>query len=429
MFWSPHARHLTSMWSKPKAVRNIIPALVILTALAGGVVVAGPARADEAAENKLRQVERELQRRADHQKTLETEAKHLKRDITSMRNSLIGAAATVQKFEDLVSNVEAQLAGLSAEERRKSEDLQARRAELSDTLGTLARLSRQPPEALIASPGSPLQSIRGSLVLAAVIPRLEERADALAAELTSLRKLRAEIGTKRTRLASANDNLTKERKALNRLLKRTGRRRSIALQESAEEMKRMARLATEAKDLRALMGKLHEEAQRQALLGRDDASQFQPPTSTPFSAERGRLPLPARGRIVLGYDQRNAAGRKSRGLTISTRPGAPVVAPYDGRIVYAGPFRSYGLLLIIGHGEGYHTLIAGMSRVDGVVGQWLLAGEPIGQMSDNGLGEGIDDSSSLNTSPARGGTPPALYLELRHNGEPINPQRWLVASE
>ncbi len=409
---------------KPRSLGGL---LCLALVVAGMTVV--PARADQDADDKLRDVERELQRRADHQKTLQIEAKHLKRDITTMRKSLIGAAATVQKYEDLVSNVEAQLAGLTAEEHRKSEDLQSRRAELGDMLGTLARLTRQPPEALIASPSSPLHAIRGSLVLSAVIPRLKERADALAAELASLRKLRGEIGAKRTRLASANDSLSKEQEALNRLLKRTGRRHSIALQESAEEMKRMTRLAAEAKDLRSLMGKLQEEAQRQALLGRDDASQLQPPTSTPFSAERGRLPLPARGRIILGYDQRNAAGRKSRGLTISTRPGAPIVAPYDGRIVYAGPFRSYGLLLIIGHGEGYHTLIAGMSRVDGVVGQWLLAGEPIGQMSDNGLGEEVDESSSNNASPARGGKPPALYLELRHNGEPINPQRWLMASD
>lgn len=399
------------------------PATLLSAALIVGALTGTPARSDEAAEDKLRQVERELQRRRDHQKTLESQAKSLKGDIRTMRQSLIGAAATVQRFEDLVSNVEAQLAGLSAEERRKSEDLASRRAELADTLGTLARLTRQPPEALIASPGSPLQSIRGSLVLSAVIPGLEARADSLSAELAALRNLRTEIGAKRARLAAANVDLSKERRALNRLLKRTGRRRAIALQESAAEKRRMARLAAEAKDLRALMHKLEEEAQRQARLEAGDDSRLQPPTSTPFSAERGRLPLPARGRIVLGYGQRNQAGRKSKGLTISTRPGAPVVAPYDGRIVYAGPFRSYGLLLIIGHGEGYHTLIAGMSRVDGVVGQWLLAGEPVGQMSD------ADFSDSNSASPETGGEPPALYLELRRNGEPINPLRWLAESD
>jgi len=381
------------------------------------------ARADEAAQKKLRQVERELQQRQDHQRNLETRAKRLKQDITSMRKSLIGAAATVQEFEDLVSSVEGQLAALSAEERRKSQDLVNRRASLADTLGTLARLSRQPPEALFATPGSPLQTIRSSLVLSAVIPKLEARADRLAAELASLRNLRAEIGVKRARLAVANEDLSKERLALNRLLKRTGRRRSITLQQSRTEKRRMARLAAEAKDLRALMHKLAEEEQRQALAGSDAEGRLQPPTSSPFSAELGRLPLPARGRIVLGYGQRNKAGVKSRGLTISTRPGAPVVAPYDGRVVYAGPFRSYGLLLIIGHGEGYHTLIAGMSRVDGVVGQWLLAGEPVGQMDDGTTGE------SVNESPVKRDKSRALYLELRRNGEPINPQRWLASKD
>jgi septal ring factor EnvC (AmiA/AmiB activator) len=410
----------------PKLRRNKGFSPVLAASLAGLLLafaaLGGGALADQDAEDKLRQVERELQRRRDHRKDLEREARRLKGDITSMRRSLIGAAATVQRFEDLVSSVEAQLTALSAEERRKSEDLASRRSELTETLGTLARLTRQPPEALIASPGSPLQSIRGSMVLSAVIPILRARADSLSAELASLHNLRTEIGAKRARLATANDDLRKERRALDRLLKRTGRRRAITLQESAKEKRRMARLAAEAKDLRTLMRNLEEEAQRQARLGGDDG-RLQPPTSSPFSAQRGRLPLPARGRIVLRYGQRNQVGLKSKGLTISTRPGAPVVAPYDGRIVYAGPFRSYGMLLIIRHGEGYHTLIAGMSRVDGIVGQWLLAGEPIGQMSEKGLGGG------KNTSPGKGIMSPTLYLELRHNSEPINPERWLAASD
>ena len=421
MSWQANVEPRLKMRQKfrpDKALAGFLLALIVASS------IAFPVSADEAAEEKLRQVERELQQRRDHQKDLDTKAQRLKRELKTMRQSLIGAAATVQEFEDLVSNVEAQLAGLSAEERRKTADLANRRAELSVTLGTLARLTRQPPEALIASPGSPVQSIRGSLILSAIIPKLKERADRLAAELSSLRSLRAEIGTKRARLASVNDDLSKERKALNRLLKRTGRRRAITLAESRTEKRRMARLAAEAKDLRSLMQRIEEEEdRRQALLSADDDSRLQPPTSTPFSAERGRLPLPARGRIVLGYGQRNKAGIKSRGLRILTRAGAPVVAPYDGRIVYAGPFRSYGLLLIIGHGEGYHTLIAGMSRVDGVVGQWLLAGEPIGQMSDN------DTDDNHNASPDSGGKPPALYLELRRNGEPINPLRWLIASD
>jgi septal ring factor EnvC (AmiA/AmiB activator) len=98
----------------------------------------------------------------------------------------------------------------------------------------------------------------------------------------------------------------------------------------------------------------------------------------------------------------------ARGIVLETRPGAQVIAPYDGQVVFAGPFRGYGLLLIIEHAEGYHTLLAGMARVDSAVGQHLLVGEPVGVM---GQAEGK----------------PRLYVELRHNGQPVNPLPWLTA--
>ncbi|OIR06236.1 murein hydrolase activator EnvC precursor [mine drainage metagenome] len=128
----------------------------------------------------------------------------------------------------------------------------------------------------------------------------------------------------------------------------------------------------------------------------------------PFAQAEGRMPFPARGAIVRHFGQRDASGAPSRGITIATRPDAQVVAPYDGQIVFAGPFRDYGLLLIIEHTEGYHTLLAGLARIDGRVGQHLLAGEPVGVMG-------------------RSGGKPLLYVELRHDGQPVNPLPWLTA--
>ena len=97
----------------------------------------------------------------------------------------------------------------------------------------------------------------------------------------------------------------------------------------------------------------------------------------------------------------------SKGLTIAARPGATVVSPFDGTVIaFAGPFRGYGELLIIEHTEGYHTLLAGLGRIDGTVGQRVLAGEPVGLMGDEKAA--------------------ALYVELRRDGQPINPLPWLA---
>ncbi|HIJ63385.1 MAG TPA: peptidoglycan DD-metalloendopeptidase family protein [Rhodospirillaceae bacterium] len=132
------------------------------------------------------------------------------------------------------------------------------------------------------------------------------------------------------------------------------------------------------------------------------------PSGRPFAQAHGEMPFPARGKIVMRFGQTTELGQPSKGLGIETRPGAQVVAPYDGQVVFSGPFRGYGLLLIIEHGEGYHTLLAGVARLDAAVGQHLLAGEPIGIM-------GQPESR------------PLLYVELRHNGQPVNPLPWLTA--
>ncbi|MFP6745052.1 MAG: peptidoglycan DD-metalloendopeptidase family protein, partial [Alphaproteobacteria bacterium] len=124
---------------------------------------------------------------------------------------------------------------------------------------------------------------------------------------------------------------------------------------------------------------------------------------------RGELPMPVRGRLQSLFGD-TSNGVKSKGISIVTRGGAQVVTPYDGEVVFAGPFRGYGQLLIIEHGKGYHTLLAGFSRIDSILGQWLLAGEPVGVM---GWG-------------SNGG--PVLYIELRRDGVAINPLPWLAVS-
>lgn len=152
-----------------------------------------------------------------------------------------------------------------------------------------------------------------------------------------------------------------------------------------------------------------EQATREAQKVQDAKAQYdQQIALTSFSKAQGGMPFPARGDIVVKFGEDNTLGVPSKGLTIETRPDAQVIAPYEGRVVFAGPFRGYGLLLIIEHSEGYHTLLAGMSRIDSNVGQHILVGEPVGTM-------GQSESK------------PFLYVELRHNGQPINPLPWLTA--
>ena len=139
----------------------------------------------------------------------------------------------------------------------------------------------------------------------------------------------------------------------------------------------------------------------------------------PFSAARAKLPLPAQGRRVLAYGEKTQFGGQSKGVVIETRTSAQVTAPCDGWVVYAGEFRSYGQLLIINAGDGYHILLAGMSQIDVQPGQFVLAAEPVGTMS----GGPKASSSSAQTNA------PVLYVEFRKDGRPIDPDPWWVAGQ
>ena len=123
------------------------------------------------------------------------------------------------------------------------------------------------------------------------------------------------------------------------------------------------------------------------------------------------MTFPVIGRINQHYGSNQLAGGTRKGIRIESSPGAQVVTPYNGRIVFAGPFRGYGRLLIIEHGRGYHSLLAGMARINVSVGQWLLSGEPVADMG----------------KPLSGR--PNLYMEFRVNGQPVNPNPWLTTAK
>ena len=134
----------------------------------------------------------------------------------------------------------------------------------------------------------------------------------------------------------------------------------------------------------------------------------------PFHQARGRLPMPAHGRTVLNYGEKTQYGGTSKGIVLETRSGAQITAPCDGWVVYAGEFRSYGQLLIINAGGGYHILLAGLSRIDVEPGQFVLAAEPVGTMSGTAASRELKSEANA----------PVLYVEFRKEGSPVDPSPW-----
>ena len=349
---------------------------------------------------RLDRLEEQLRQSREHQQQLGAEAERLIMELEELRDGMIVAAQEVLRLEGETTAIERRLAGMRAEESVKAAAVQSQSEELAAVLAGLARIARRPPETLIAGQGAAVDVVRSSMLLASVLPALGARAETLNAELRAVRGLRDEITEKQLELVLTTDRLEKQRETLTQMFERNNTQQEQTQAERATERARMENLAERAGDLRELIGRLNEEEISGLALP--------PVPSRSFAQARGQVPLPVQGQVVQRFGAVNALGAVARGLTVETRLEARVVAPFDGKIVFAGPFRSYGLLLIITHGEGYHTLIAGLSRIDAQVGQWLLSGEPVGVAG----GEGAEKST--------------VYVELRHDGEPINPSPWFA---
>jgi septal ring factor EnvC (AmiA/AmiB activator) len=275
----------------------------------------------------------------------------------------------------------------------------------------LERVARHPPESLAFSGQTPVDVVRGGLLIAAVLPKLQEQARALEAELAELARLREETATTRRQMAGKQESLETEQKKMAELIHRKSSLQARIAQRVDIGQQRLAQLSAQAADLRDLIERLEAErkAREAELLARAMRSppRPEPPRGgKPIAAAKGTLIVPVAGKLVRRWGEPDEVGSAARGLTFLARPGAQVVALWDGRVEFAGPFRGYGQILIIEHGDGYHSLLAGLERIDVAVGQTLVAGEPVGVVKS---GEGK----------------PSLYLELRRHGQPIDPLPWL----
>ncbi len=378
-------------------------------------------------ETKLEAVERALTQEKGHRRELDSKAWTLSEEISEIKNELVTAARSAQESEDALSEVEATLDKLNAGVFRLRGELLGRRRQMTSTLVALERVALRPPESVIFQPGTASDAVRSALLLRSVVPPLEARSRDLGRDFRALAELRNEIATRHDELLAATHDLEDNRALLDGLLRRKSRLHSQVKRDSRQTAARMKKLAAEASSLRDLLSRLEAggvPGQNKSMLtktekpGVTETVVLSPapqsallPSEVPFSKARGKMVFPARGRLVTRYGELgDSTGLAAKGLTLATRHEARVVAPYDGEVVFAGSFRGYGQLLIIAHGEGYHILLAGLSRIDSDVGQALLAGEPVGAMGRSENGD------------------PSLYIELRRRGEPINPLPWLAAT-
>lgn len=378
-------------------------------------------------QRRLEKLKGEMEETRARASALQEQQTKIGSELSGMRAKLVRTANQIQETEERTTAIEGRVVELDGKVGQQEAALAARREDIALTLAALQRLSRQPPALVLVRPNEAVTTARSARLLSTVVPALKTDADALKQDLMLLQQLKSELASEQASLQKSLEELERERANMNRLLASREEERRLLDKETAEERARLARYAAEAQSLEAFIREVEAELERRRAAAEDAARRLakrpdvaRPPVKAKplpkqdFAALEGAMPMPVRGRYIRGFGDPDEAGNAAKGLTIEARPQAQVVAPFDGRIAFAGPFRNYGQILIIAHGEGYHTLLAGMGRVIAVVGQWVVAGEPVGQM-----GGGSDVGAS---SPRT-----ELYVELRSDGKPVNPSRWLAA--
>ncbi|MCQ2740549.1 MAG: peptidoglycan DD-metalloendopeptidase family protein [Alphaproteobacteria bacterium] len=381
-------------------------------------------RATTVSKDELKKVEDKVLQQSIEHKKLQAKAIQINLELTSVSNDLKHTAKKIQSIEEKLSQMEKQVAILQKDLDATQAAFNKEDANLIKTLSALQNLALRPTESLLIQPLRPVEIIRSAMILRETVPYLENHADFIRSKLQEISNKKLRIEKQMAEIAKQKTVLQNEHSRMKELVSKKFQLRNSVEIKSEQAKKNIDKLASQAQDLRDLLGKIekqrlekekqeaerrrqeekrkHEEKQSDGLIKSETKAITN--IASGFAGAKGSLPLPARGTIITHYGDQKVAGSFSKGITLATREQAQVVSPFDGAVVFAGPFRGYGKMIIIEHGEGYLSLLAGLETIDVELGQMLLAGEPVGQMPDHGRTE--------------------LYVEIRKNNQPVNPVAW-----
>ncbi|MEO8321693.1 MAG: peptidoglycan DD-metalloendopeptidase family protein [Bradyrhizobium sp.] len=408
--------------------------------------VAAPAQqATTASPDIIRQREQELEaareqqrKGAELQQKLKADIAVIGQDRSKLNQQLIDIAAGVRSVETRIVDAEARLRPLDAREQQIRASLDSRRSEIVEVLAALQRAGRRTPPALLIRPEDALQSLRTAMLLGSVVPELRGRAEKLAGDLGELVALRKKIAGERDGLARDRDKSKDDQIRLAALVDERQRKQSAIEKDMEVEGARAITLSRQVDSLQGLITKMEQDLKSAAkaavtasLKGAPAAPNGKPNLGAlkdparlspgiAFASAKGLLAFPVNGPRIRDFGGSDGVGGVEKGISLATRAGAQVTTPCDGWVVYAGPFRSYGQLLILNAGGGYHVLIAGMERISVNIGQFVLTGEPVATMGS---------TSQVASILAATASQPVLYVEFRKDGTPIDPGPWWAANE
>ncbi|MBY5438417.1 murein hydrolase activator EnvC family protein [Rhizobium leguminosarum] len=417
---------------------------------------AGPAPPDPAAElaakrdqtrAELETLSKTISLSIDKVSALQQSIADLEKNTESIRQALIDSAARRKALEKQILESEKKLADLGVEEDGIRRSLHERRGLLAEVLAALQRMGRNPPPALLVTPDDALASVRSAILLGAVVPGIRKETDKLAADLASLAALQTASAAEKTSLTATMTDGIEEERRMDLLLAENDKLSRSNAAELGAERKHSEELAGKATSLEGLVASMESEigsvrdaaaaarqaeenrklltdeqrAQAKALAdsGVPDKNRIAP--AYPFGELKAKLEVPVTGDILRQFGDADGTGHEAMGMTVATNPETVVTAPADGLVVFAGAFRSYGQMIILDTGDGYHLVLSGMDTINTRQGKFVFSGEPLAVMG----AKRVASATALALETNR----PTLYIEFRKDGKPVDSRPWWTAKD
>lgn len=376
-----------------------------------GCFIAGPVSAvppvPESKKAALNKMQEDLQKFSKQQMSLEEKIEKIEGDLKSTRKQLVKTSRLIQSNEKELLRLENQIKEREDEKAVLMEKLLNDRHQIGKLIMAMRKIEEVPPEAIIIRPGAPLKTAQSAMIMEDIVERLKVRTKSLNDDIERLQQISEELLQKRSKVAEASNILEADYKKLAGLIAQKQDVFSESHKDLKAQQQEVTRISLQSNSMKDLLKNLEDEREeaRQRELAKAVSMgkpSFRIPSAIPSQDGGTRLPLS--GIIRVGYGQTDHLDAQSQGLWIEGRAGALIVAPMSGVIRYAGPFKNYGNIVIVEHKKGYHSLIAGLEKVDTLVGHSVVAGEPLGILARNAASD-----------------TPMLYYELRRGGRAVDP--------
>lgn len=376
---------------------NLLRRLLIFTWILffGLAALAAPTAKD------LAKIEAQIKQEKKLQDENKRKSQALDKEVKNVQKEMVNLANTVRKHEDRLSLLEQKKKELEREQADLEQRLSLSSLQMSKIMKAMQTLALRPSEILLIQAETPIRLLRSHQLMQYSFPIVGGIQKQTQADLNALSQVKFDLQSQIASIRTTTAELADKNEQMEKLAKQKKVLQAQYTSSYEQSKAKAEKLAKEAKSLKELLVSIQKEQQKKAVTKVSKGF-----GTGAFSKARGSLALPAQGRITQNFgDTTGASQSHAKGIVIATRKGAQVTAPFDGTVLFAGPFQNYGQLVIIDHGDNYLTVLAGMDKITTAVGSQVLTGEPIGRMSMDYVN---------------------LYLEVRQNGQAINPRPWFI---